>query len=490
MNRRPRYRWAVLAFAGLALVLMWAPLPGAAQDRGTPQTGQPLAVPPVAPQNRAEFLQAADEVMAEMSQIVHLAPKGELKKSIRTREEIREYVLKDFREDKDKDKRRSDELMAKKLGLLPEKFPLEDFLVDLLTEQIAGLYDPKTREFYIADWIAPNEQREVMAHELTHALQDEHFSIEKWADAAKPNDDAEFARHAVLEGSAFGAMMDWTFRAQNIHFRDVPNLESLLNPDMINGGEKDSKFDSAPPYLRDVLLFPYLSGAVFTQRLLQEYGGWPGFYKVFANPPASTQQILHPELYLKGAKPDVVALPALPAGESARWKKLDETVAGEFFLLEWLKEFSNEARAQELASAWTGDDYAMYEEAKPGFGAASPHSLLIWRIRTSGDAGAARLFGGMSQALDMRYDEKTDLLRRPSYFEFQTPQGGVYLRCRGAECLLVDGAERALYDALTTAMGWPTAPALKTHDQEIAWQRIAPERLQLRYIVDTTHALY
>ena len=492
MNLRRLHHWILLAAGLLAALLAGAALPAAAQDHAAPR-GQPLAVPPLPPQNRAEFLQAADEVLAEMSQIVHLEPKGELKKSIRTREEIRQYVLKDFREDKDKDKRTSDERMSKMLGLLPDDFPLEDFLLDLLTEQIAGLYDPKTREFYIADWIEPGEQREVMAHELTHALQDEHFAIEKWSDAAKPNDDAEFARHAVLEGSAFAAMMDWTFRGQGLHFKDVPDLQKLLNPEVMTGGEKDSKFESAPPYLRDVLLFPYLTGAVFTQRLLQEYGGWAGFYKVFPNPPASTQQILHPELYLKGVAPVTVTLPALPASLAPKWKKLDETVAGEFFLLEWLKQFSNTARAEELAASWAGDEYAMYEEVKPAAGAALPRALLVWRIRTAGEAAAARLFGGMSQALDLRYEQRTDLLRRPNYFEFQTPQGGVFLRCLGAECLVVDGADRALYDALTAALGWPAAPAepvRKSADQEIARLRIAPWMLDQRPPIDSAALLH
>lgn len=471
------FRWVALCAIVAAALAVWIIAPAAAQDRSASPGGQPLAVPPAPGRSRADFLQAANEVLAEMSEIVHLAPQGELKKSIRSREEIRQYVLKDFQEDKEKDKRRADELMAKMLGLLPEKFPLDDFLVDLLTEQIAGLYDPKTREFYIADWIEPSEQREVMAHELTHALQDEHFSIDKWADAAKPNDDAEFARHAVLEGSAFAAMMDWTFRGQGMHFKDVPNLDALLNPEMMNGGEKDSKFESAPPYLRDVLLFPYLSGAVFTQRLLQVYGGWPGFYKVFSNPPRSTQQILHPELYLKGVAPVTVTAPALPAASAAKWKKLDETVAGEFFLQEWLKEFSNTERAGDLAARWTGDDYAVYEEAQAAKGATAPRALLIWRLRTPGEADAARLFGGMSQAVDLRYQDRSDLVRRPNYFELQTPQGGVYVRCLAAECLLVDGADRPLYDALTSAMGWPAAPIApprKSADEVIALRPAAP----------------
>ena len=71
------------------------------------------------------------------------------------------------------------------------------------------MYDPKSREFFIADWTDPADQRMIMAHELTHALQDQHFHVEKWEDAAKPNDDDELARDAVLEGSATLSMFDY-----------------------------------------------------------------------------------------------------------------------------------------------------------------------------------------------------------------------------------------------------------------------------------------
>ncbi len=474
-------RKLLLALAAAASLVVCGGWPGAeAQEH--PSTGaQPLAVPPLAGQTRVDFLKAADEVLAQMSEILHLPQKGELKKSIRSREEIRQYVLKDFEKDKEKDERLADELLSKKLGLIPENLDWEPFLLDLLTEQIAGLYDPKTREFYIADWIQPADQREVMAHEMTHALQDEHFSIEKWADAAKPNDDAEFARHAVLEGSAFAAMMDWQYRDRGLSVRAMPDLEKLLDPDLMTGGQKDSKFDQAPQFIRDVLLFPYLSGAVFTQKLLQQYDGWAGFNRVFEHPPVSTQQILHPDLYFRGLTPVKVELPPLSAAAASRWRKLEASVGGEFLLFEWLKEFSGPARAKELAAAWTGDQYAIYAEAKPPADRKTPRSLFLWRIATDGDADAARLFGGMSQALETRYDQRTALVRRPNYFEFQTPQGGVFLRCLAGECLVVDGTDRATYDEITRAMGWPAPPQQprKPDGDEIAFVPAARPRMEV-----------
>ena len=460
MNGKRRIPRLLLALAAAtAVVVVCGGWPRAEAQERSATGAQQLAIPPLPGQTHEDFLKAADEVLAQMSEILHLPPKGELKKSIRSREQIREYVLKDFEKDKEKQERLGDELMGKKLGLIPENLDWEPFLLDLLTEQIAGLYDPKSREFYIADWIEPADQREVMAHELTHALQDEHFSIDKWADAAKPNDDAEFARHAVLEGSAFAAMLDWTLRDKGTSVRETIDLEKLLDPDMMTGGQKDSKFDKAPQFVRDALLFPYLSGAVFTQALLRQYNGWEGFNRVFEHPPASTQQILHPDLYLRGVVPVKVSLPELSPRAAARWKKLEASVGGEFTLREWLKEFSGQARAKDLAAGWTGDWYAVYAEAKPAPGAKLPNSLLLWRIAMASDDDAARLFGGISQALQMRYEERTALLRRPNYFEFQTPQGGVFLRCVGSDCLVVDGADRALYDEITHAVGWPAAPA-------------------------------
>lgn len=470
MNQKRPNRKLLAALFAVAIAFVCTGLPVARAQEHAGTAAQQLAVPPLPGQSHADFLKAADEVLAQMSEILHLPPKGELKKSIRTREEIRQYVLKDFEKEKEKQERLADELFGKKLGLIPEDLDWEPFLLDLLTEQIAGLYDPKTREFYIADWIEPADQREVMAHELTHALQDEHYSIDKWADAAKPNDDAEFARHAVLEGSAFAAMLDWNFRDKGMSVRDSPDLDKLLDPEMMSGGQKDSKFDKAPQYVRDDLLFPYLSGAVFTQKMLQHYEGWQGFKRVFEQPPVSTQQIMHPDLYLRGVTPVKVDLPPLPAKAASQWKKLEASVGGEFTLLEWIKEFSGVTRARELAAGWRGDFYAIYAETKPAPGTKLPRSLLVWRFAMASDADAARLFGGISQALQMRYDKRTALMRRPNYFEFETPQGGVFLRCMASECLVVDGADRALYDELTRAIGWPAAPARtpKAAGEEIA----------------------
>jgi hypothetical protein len=413
---------------------------------GISRAQQPATAPaPKTPTNRtdpAEFLRTVDEVLADMSNLLGLPQTEPLKRTLRSRDEIRAYILGQMNEDKDAAKRATDEKILKKLGMIPKDFPLDSYMVDLLSEQVAGLYDPKSKEFYIADWIPAADQREVMAHELTHALQDQHFHIDPWRDAAKPNDDAETARDAVLEGAAFVAQLDYCMKKQACGGKDSMSAEDF------------PILAKAPPFLKDDLLFPYIDGANFAQRILLTRGGWSGFHTVFENPPVSTQQILHPDLYLRGVVPLEVKLPDLSRDLPKEWKNLETNVLGEYGLQELLKQFLGEARADELSPVWAGDRYAFYEKQD------TKESILLLRIRTGSEEGAARLFGGLSEALEKKYTKRENLMRRPNFFSFSSDQGGVFLRCSGADCVSLEGGDRKLFDAVVRALGWTANPPL------------------------------
>ena len=428
----------------LSAVLLFAL--GAIAQQAAPPIGNP---PPVnAPS--AEFLTAADEVLGEMSKLLSLPIKSPLKRSLRTRDEIRDYVIRRMKEDKEPAKRYADQKALEKFGLIPKGFELEPFLIELLSEQIAGLYDPKAQEFFIADWISPADQRLVMAHELTHALHDQNFKVDPWLEAAKPNDDAELARDAVLEGSALAAMVDYLLRGEPKGVRDLQEMDATS---LLGEVDKSPQLSKAPPFLRDALLFPYLAGTTFTQRFLRASTGWADFHKVFENPPVSTQQILHADLYLKGVAPKPVTLPDLSRIVPSAWKKLDENVLGEFGLLEILKQFVDEPRAKRLSPAWAGDRYAIFENPK------TKQALLVLRLRLASEADAARMFGGYSEALELKYEKRRQLFRRPNFFSFETDDGGVFLRCVADQCLSMEGASRELFEKITRAIGWPAGPA-------------------------------
>ena len=429
-------------FAGLIIFLI-AALGVAAQ-----QAAPPSLLPPAEAKPSVEFLQAADEVLVEMSKLLSLPILSPLKKSLRSRDEIRAYLLQKMKEDKDASKRYADQKTMEKFGLLPKDYPLEETLMKVLTEQIAGLYDPDSQEFFIADWNTPGDERMVMSHELTHALMDQHFHIDKWTDAAKPNDDAELARDAVIEGSAVAAMVDYLLQGKG-SIRDLGELDpSILMGDM----DSSPELAKAPKVLQDELLFPYLAGATFTQRVLKASSGWPDFHKVFEKPPVSTQQIMHPDLYLQGVVPPKIALPETKDLISAEWKKLDENNMGEFGLLEIFEQFLSKDRATSLAAAWSSDRYTIFENQK------NKHTLLLFRLRLASDADAARFLGAYSEVLELKYDKRTNLMRRPNFFSFETPEDDVFLRCVGTDCLVLEGGSRMVFDHLTMELGWPSGP--------------------------------
>lgn len=396
----------------------------------------------------ADFLATADEVVRQMSEITGLRLLTPLKKSLRSREEIRAYVIKQMNEEKNPQERYADTRSGEAFGLLPKGFDLDSFMVNVLTEQIEGLYDPKTREFYIADWSPLEEQRMVMAHELTHALEDQHFQIEAWSRAARPNEDAELARDAVLEGSAMAAMVDYLMLGTGRSLKDLPEFDpSMLIGDL--GATPTLK--KAPPFLKDALIFPYISGLNFSAAVLKN-SGWPALSGVFEKPPVSTQQILHPGLYKSGKIPTVVALPPFEKVLGNNWAKLDENILGEFGWKEVLKQFLGEERAKPMAAAWDGDRYAVYEHKE------TKKLILLTRLHLDSEEHAARFFGQYSEALEKKYAERSNLLRRPNFFSFDTTDGSNFLYCFGESCVTMEGASRTLFDAFTKALAWPSAP--------------------------------
>ncbi len=398
------------------------------------------------------FLKAADEVLQQMSIILHLPIKQPLKKSLRSKQEIRAYLIQADKEDKNDAERYADDKSLEAFGLIPKNFPLDAFMLDVLTEQVAGLYDAKAKEFYIADWIPSDEQRDVMSHELTHALEDQSFDVDPWIKAARPNDDAELARDSVSEGTALAAMLDYSLRDQHLSVREIGDVTELIRPGAVEEMDKDSKLAQAPMVIRDSLLFPYIAGTSFSQQFLKAHTGWQDLHLLFEHPPVSTQQIIHPDFYLKGVGPAKVSFPKLQGIVPADWKPLEENVMGEFGVQEILKQFLDPARAAQLAPSWDGDRYALFEDSK------TKELRLVFLLALETTDDAARFFGQYSEALEMKYSSRTQLYRRPNFFQFQTDTGGVYLRCVDLQCITVEGATRQTFDAINRAMGWPPAP--------------------------------
>ena len=184
---------------------------------------------------------------------------------------------------------------------------------------------------------------------------------------------------------------------------------------------------------------------------LLKVGGWSAVSRVFTKPPASTQQILHPALYKSGKVPTPVVIPAAkPVGDG--WAKLEENVMGEFGWKEVLKQFLDEARATPLAAGWEGDRYVLFERK------SDKKLILITRLKLANAECTGRFFGQYSEALEKKYEERSNLFRRPAYFSFDTSEGGIFLRCAETECLTLEGGDRALFLKLNKELGWGSIP--------------------------------
>ncbi|HWH59741.1 MAG TPA: hypothetical protein VN682_19080, partial [Terriglobales bacterium] len=160
-----------------------------AAQSGTPKSDQPSGTikdskPPtetkITPQQAEQLFRDVDTILDFASKDTTLEIKHSVKRRLTSREEVVAYLKKSMAEDKDVQRLRRTEFVLKKFGLLPKDFDLQTFLVGLLEEQVAGYYDAKTKTVNLLDWVVPDLQRPVLAHELTHALQDQSFGLDKW----------------------------------------------------------------------------------------------------------------------------------------------------------------------------------------------------------------------------------------------------------------------------------------------------------------------
>ena len=169
-----------------------------AASRSRPRLRHRVEVEPVekihqiTPAEAKELFRSVDEILRFASKDTGLPIKKKVKRTIVSRPQVEKYIGDKFKDDADRIRFERSELVQKKFGLLPRTFDLHSFLIKLLTEQVAGYYDEKTRTMNLLDWNEPDMQRPVMAHELTHALQDQSFNLEKMS-----KHDEEVEKHGL-----------------------------------------------------------------------------------------------------------------------------------------------------------------------------------------------------------------------------------------------------------------------------------------------------
>jgi hypothetical protein len=377
----------------------------------------------------AAIISTTDAVLKETSELRELSILRAVKSGAQSRSEIERMIVKNLDSDTTPAEMHAAEVLLHVFGLAPNDFEYRAFLIKLLTEQVAGYYDPKAQQFYLADWIELEGQKPVMAHELTHALQDQHFNLKRFEKWPKGDSDAELAAHALIEGDATLAMTLYMAKHPLVALAFIKSL----------GSESSSEqFKRAPRALRESLLFPYEAGSNWATQVYRR-GGWDMVSKAFDKLPQSSEQILHPEKYFSSEPPVKVTLPDLKLQLGPTWKRIDTDVNGEWGLYLVLDEYLNNSSASKAATdGWGGDQYALYEGAKST-------DVFIAQFTTWDTAIDARdFFVAYLQRTWKRYPnaEKTDTVsttERGERHEWKTATGRGVLELRGTRVLILEG---------------------------------------------------
>jgi hypothetical protein len=410
-----------------------SPAPAAQPSHDVEQPARPAATPSAGKENKADapsrpyklgpaekekLLASVEEVLHFASQDTLLPIKHSVKKAVVSREEVEKYIGEKFESDVDRIRFERSELVLKKFGLLPRTFQLHDFLIKLLGEQVAGFYNEKSKTMNLLDWVEPEMQRPVMAHELTHALQDQSYDLEKMSkheeeiekrgledvNALIKNDEESSCRTAVMEGQAMIVLLDYALAPAGRSVADSPKFVEMMQSDM-----KDSKgspiFDSAPLLLQEELIFPYRQGMGFVKDLLVAGGKKLAFTGVLDRMPKTTREIMEPKEYLAGHRVPPLLLPDLGFLKKD-YEPFDAGAVGELDVNILLKVYADDKVAERLSHDWRGGAYyaAGRKGAKPPDRNSSAHVGLYYISKWSSEASAAEFAKIYSAALSKRYD--------------------------------------------------------------------------------------
>ncbi|HXP15763.1 MAG TPA: hypothetical protein VN868_01595 [Terriglobales bacterium] len=397
---------------GWAQAAQSAPAQTSAPPSALPAADQTATESKISPQEAERLFRSVDEILQFASKDTLFPTKHEVKRRLVSRDEVEAYVSKHTTEDEDAKRLRRSELVLKKFGLLPRDFDLGKFLVVLLKEQVAGYYDPKTKTVNLLDWVGVEQQKPVLAHELTHALQDQSFGLEKYmkpvdADLDKKkeitpqdieNDEISATRQAVVEGQAMVVLVDYMLAPLSLSLKDSPQVVQTLKEGMLVGTADAAQFQNAPIYMKEALTFPYRYGIDFIAELLTQGGKEKAFGSLFQNPPRTTRQIMEPRTYLAGERIEPMRLPDFRQ-VFKNYDRFDVGAIGEFDVAILIDQYAGAEASEELYPHWRG---GYYYAARPKGDPAAPLAL-IYVSRWSNAERASEFAGIYARALPKRY---------------------------------------------------------------------------------------
>jgi hypothetical protein len=374
----------------------------------------------ITPGEAKELFASVDGILQFGSRDTGLAVLHSVKRQLVTRDQVERYLTQQLHHDRDAKRLERSELVLKKFGLLDRDFQLQPFLIQLLREQIAGYYNDKTNTVSLLDWIPPEEQKPVLAHELTHALQDQHIHLEKWdrqsdlstaRNVQQDNlhiatDEQDTARDAVIEGQAMAVFIDYALSPTGKNLLTAPGIADKMNEAMSDSSDSPT-LANAPLLLQRSMLFPYVDGLNFVRAVLAAKGKQAAFAGMLDHPPSSTYEIMTPQIYLKHGEVPLLHMPDIHPLIDSEYLPYDIGVMGEFDVKLMAELFVGPALANALAPAWRGGIYymAQIKAAKTSAERDSLGSLALLYLSRWATPEAARSFAAIyAQEIPRKYD--------------------------------------------------------------------------------------
>ena len=343
------------------------------------------------------------------------------------------------------------ETSFEKFGVLPLDTDLMVLLVDLYSEEAAGLYDPREKRLWINEDVAGFFSEIALSHELTHALQDQHFDIISMPLMEKGEDDLVLATSAVLEGDASILMFEY-------FLGDASLVDEIIDSGVTDMMEAmlpayGGALGDAPALIKAVVVFPYAYGMEFVQTV-KKIGGWQTVNRLYRVRPLSTEQIMHPaEKFLENDPPVSVGLPDLSPLLGDGWEPLPTNVLGEFQLRVVLEELLGDPdKAEVVAAGWDGDRYQCYR---------GPDSVLLaWVVVWDTDEDAREFLAAYSSVLSAKYASQT-------VAESRTPDSYTLTDAGQASHISVDANQTIVLESLPESL-LPEA-------EEVLWEASVTE---------------
>lgn len=374
----------------------------------------------ITPEQAKQLFQSVDSILQFDSHDTGLPILHPVHRKLVTRDEVEHYLRQQLHDDRDAKRMERSELVLKKFGLLDRDFQLQPFLIQLLREQIAGYYNEKNNTVNLLDWIPPEEQKPVLAHELTHALQDQHVDLKTWdqqsdltiaKNVAEDNqhiatDEQDTARDAVLEGQAMVVFIDYALAPTGKTILTAPGVVEKMNDAMSDSSDSPT-LASAPLLLQRSLIFPYVDGVNFVRTVLAAKGKQAAFAGMLDRPPSSSYEIMTPQVYMNHDRVPLLRMPDIHPLIDAEYRPYDIGAMGEFDVQVLTELFGGPAASRALTPAWRGGIYYAAQQkdaAKRGTQDSLDSVALLYLSRWATPAAARQFAQVYAQEIPRKYD--------------------------------------------------------------------------------------